>query len=88
MKIKPLIITTGIICAFVSACSYTAHYSRNAIITSVKGNSVIATDTTDNIWEFHGDNYKIGDTVKLKIFNNNTDAITGDDKVVKAKICK
>lgn len=62
------------------------HYSRQAVITAVKGNEVVVLDNTDNVWAFKGDGYKVGDEVTLKMFTNYTDDNIYDDEIVSVKV--
>ena len=62
-------------------------YSLEAVIIHVdnnnNNNSVMAVDSTDEIWAFYGTNFNVGDKVELTMFTNYTDSIY-DDKIIKA----
>ena len=62
-----------------------SHDKRDAIIVSCETETIIAKDTTGNVWAFEGEGYEEGDEVTLIIFNNNTDSIIEDDIVEDVK---
>lgn len=65
---------------------FETHYTRDALVTSVNGNTVLAVDTTDNIWCFESAGFRKGDSVTLKMFTNYTDSIITDDEVINVKL--
>ena len=77
-------------------CSYfESHYTREAKVCRVEENVIIFTDTQGNFWECEkeedGDSFIMGESVKLKMFNNYTINESTDDvitKVIKMNIDK
>ena len=77
-------------------CSYfESHYTREVKVCRVEQDIIIFTDTQGNFWEWekkeNGDSFIMGESVKLKMFNNYTINESTDDvitKVVKMNIDK
>ena len=66
---------------------YETHYTREADVMEVKGDTIVVVDWfSGNSWEFYGDGYKVGDEVKMKMFNNYTDNDITDDEILDVKI--
>jgi hypothetical protein len=53
-------------------------YNRKAIVTNVNNEIVTVIDESDNEWDFVGNNFSIGDKVKLIMDNNHTHTIKDD----------
>lgn len=64
----------------------TTHYSRNAVVLNTTERQTLAIDTSGNLWNFTGDNFKDGQEVVLTIHTNGTNNIIIDDKVINAKV--
>lgn len=50
-----------------------SHYTKSATVVAVNGNTITVEDTNGNEWEFYGNNYTIGQKVKMTMYTNNTD---------------
>ena len=89
MKIKRNIQVILLLAAFIIIlmfCSYVdSFYVKNAIVTDVKKETVILTDTQGFQWEYSKGNFTKGDKVKLTIHNNNTGNNICDDIIKKIK---
>ena len=62
------------------------HYTREAEVIAIEGQTVVVVDETDNIWEFEGEGFVRGDIVKMKMFTNFTDSDIHDDEIINVKI--
>lgn len=70
-------------------CSwYESHYTREATVINVNNDMVTVLDMTDNVWEFEGDGFTIGDNVKMSMDTRHTDSNIYDDEIVSVKIVK
>ena len=59
------------------------YYSMNGVIINVNSDEVSVEDSTGNIWTFSEKGYSIGDEVRIIFFNNHTDNIRVDDKIMR-----
>lgn len=62
------------------------HYTREAQVIAIKGQTVVVVDKTDKVWEFEGEGFIEGDVVKMKMFTNCTNSNVYDDEIIKVKI--
>lgn len=60
------------------------HYTREAEVIEVTGETIVVEDTTNNVWSFEGDGFTVGDKITLKMDNSCTDCIY-DDVIVKVE---
>ena len=71
---------------YIFASYIDTHYTREAVTTYTDNTGrVVAMDNSGNIWEFKADNLDAGQTIKMKMYTNNTNTIY-DDEVVGVKI--
>ena len=62
------------------------HYTRQAEVVEVRGDVVLVKDTCGFEWEFYGNDYEVGQQVKMKMFTNYTHDIIFDDEIEKVEI--
>lgn len=60
-------------------------YTMNAEIVAISGEVVSVKDSMDEVWEFYGDGFRIGDNVKVRFFTNGTDNTRYDDVIKSVK---
>lgn len=60
-------------------------YSMNAEVVLTINDKVILKDETGNLWDFIGDDFIIGDMVKIRFDTNGTDHTREDDIVENVK---
>lgn len=79
-KIKAVILIVVLISSF-CVCSYIEHnYTREGIVTRIDNNIIQIEDTAENTWTYETiDNFKIGDKVKLKMYDKCTATIKDDE---------
>lgn len=65
---------------------YECHYHREAEVIKVENNVVRVKDKAGYFWTFTGDGYKVGDEVRMLMFNNTTDSIIGDDEIEEVEL--
>lgn len=65
------------------AGNFETHYNATGNVKTIENGHAVIYDDTGNIWEYKDDSLRIGDKVKLKIFNNGTDTIKHDDVIEK-----
>ena len=53
----------------------------NAEIVAIDGEVISVKDSTDEVWEFYGEGFRIGDNVKVHFFTNGTDDTRYDDVI-------
>ena len=61
------------------------HYTREATVVKINEDEIIVEDSIQHHWVFYGEDYKIGDKIKMTMFNNYTDSNIYDDKIIKVK---
>ena len=61
------------------------HYYKKAEVVEIEGDVIVVEDENGYLWEFYGDDYKIGQQVEMKMFTNYTHNITFDDEIKKVK---
>lgn len=84
--VRTIIGTFAFLGVFCWAGNLETHYSRQAVVTSVKENEIVVLDNSDHVWAFEGDGYKVGDKVTLKMFTNYTDDNIYDDEIISVKM--
>ena len=62
------------------------HYTREAEVVNVCGDVVLVKDTCGFEWEFYGNDYEVGQHVKMKMFTNYTHDTIFDDEIEKVEI--
>ena len=66
---------------------YETHYNREGIIININSDSIITVkDNTNNVWEFIGDGYIVGDRVQMLMSTEGTESIITDDKIINVKL--
>lgn len=60
-------------------------YTRIATVQKIENDLITALDSCGNLWEFTGDNYIVGDKVRLTMDTNHTDSIITDDQIKSVK---
>lgn len=58
------------------------HYDLEATIIEVNDECVTAKDNMGHKWDFNGNDYSVGEKVRLKMFTNYTDSNIYDDQVI------
>ena len=77
-EIKGMIVLAVMMILYCAVCTIQTHDIYNASIVGID-NELITVETSNGcIWQFYGDNYKVGDKVKLYIFNNDTSTYSDD----------
>ena len=61
------------------------HYYEKAEVVEIEGDVIVVEDENGYLWEFYGDDYKIGQQVEMKMFTNYTPDIIFDDEIKKVK---
>ena len=61
------------------------HYTREATVVKINEDEIVVEDSIQHHWSFYGEDYKIGDKIKMTMFNNYTDSNIYDDKIIKVK---
>lgn len=61
------------------------HYYKKAEVVEIEGDIIVVEDENGYLWEFYGDDYKIGQQVKIKMFTNYTHNIIFDDEIKKVR---
>ena len=91
-RTKRIVITIIVMITVIVMYGYCAwhetHYTRDAIVIEIEDNTIVVVDTTDNVWEFEGTNYKINDNVKMVMNTMHTDSNIYDDEIEKVTIIK
>lgn len=79
------IIFYSIVLALISfiAIANSHNYTAKATVVQTKGEEIQIKDDLDNLWVFYGDNFSIGDNIKVTFNDNGTDSIASDDYIVK-----
>lgn len=85
---KGIIITVLLVSAFSGASYYEHNYTRkDCEVIQVNDGCVSAKDKCGYVWEFKGNEFKVGDKVDLKMYDSLTSSCVTDD-VVKGVVCK
>lgn len=80
MKKFLIIIITAILVGLSLFANYSeTHYVRFGIVSEISKNSVVVIDTCGYEWEFFGENFTVGEKLKLKMFTNCTSQIEDDE---------
>lgn len=83
--IKKIFATIVVLTVFVGipilAGTAETHYFKNAVITYVRGNYVVAEDDNGYEWEFNKEGFSVDDKVKLYVNTNCTESTREDDVV-------
>ena len=80
-----ILISLSVFIALFLAIETKEHYYKKAEVVEIEGDVIVVEDENGYLWEFYGDDYKIGQQVKMKIFTNHTHNITFDDEIKKVK---
>ena len=85
--VRTVAIVIAMIAMYVFASYVDTHYTTTATVSYADntGRVVAVDEHNGNMWEFKADNVYAGQTVKLKMYTNNTTTIY-DDEVVGVKI--
>ena len=85
--VRTIIIIVVMIAMYVLASYVDTHYTTTATIAyqDNTGRVVAVDEHNGNMWEFKADNVYAGQTIKMKMYTNNTTTIY-DDEVVGVKI--
>ena len=84
--VRTIIIVIVMIAMCTMASFVDTHYTREAVVTYADDTCVIAVDDGGrNIWEFKATNLYKGQTIKMRMYTNNTTTIY-DDEVVGVKV--
>lgn len=61
------------------------HYTTTATVVDIKNENILIEDETGNLWEclFDENDFVIGNTVKVTMFNGHTDLDIYDDEIEK-----
>lgn len=83
MKDACIALFTIVMIVFVVALAGTidSRYSKNGEVVEIWGKEVIVVDDTDTAFAFFGDNFSIGDKVKITFSTNGTLDTRVDDEV-------
>ena len=65
--------------------NYEHHYTREAEVVEVNDELVVVEDNCGYLWEFYGDDYEVGQQVKMKMFTNYTHDTIFDDEIEKVE---
>lgn len=86
-RVKMIAIVITMIAMYVLASYIDTHYTTTATIAyqDNTGRVVAVDEHNGNMWEFTADNVYAGQTIKMKMYTNNTTTIY-DDEVVGVKI--
>ena len=66
--------------------NYEHHYTREAEVVEVSDDLIVVEDNCGYLWEFYGNNYEVGQQVKMKMFTNYTHDTIFDDEIEKVEI--
>lgn len=80
---KGIIIGLAVTIGLLGANYFEYHYNRNNCeVVAVQGDAVTCVDECGYEWEFYGEGFAVGDKVNLKMYDNGTESIIKDDKIV------
>jgi len=60
-------------------------YTMDAEIVAISDEVISVKDSMNEVWEFYGDGFRIGDNVKVRFFTNGTDDTRYDDVIKSVK---
>ena len=66
--------------------NYEHHYTREAEVVEVSDDLIVVEDNCGYLWEFYGNDYEVGQQVKMKMFTNYTHDTIFDDEIEKVEI--
>ena len=66
--------------------NYEHHYTREAEVVEVSDDLIVVEDNCGYLWEFYGNDYEVGQQVKMKMFTNYTHDTVFDDEIEKVEI--
>lgn len=84
-KIKNFLFIIICILIFILCNCIETTYTRVATVQKIENDLITVLDSCGNLWEFTGDNYIIGDKVRLIMDTNHTDSIITDDQIKSVK---
>ena len=61
------------------------YYYKKAKVVKIEGDVIVVEDDDGYLWEFYGDDYKIGQQVEIEMFTNYTHNIIFDDEIKKVE---
>ncbi len=83
------LIFLGVFIILMGFCGYIeTHYTRQATVIEVNGDVITVEDNCGYLWDFKGNGFTVGDNVSMKMYNNTTDSIIKDDKIINVTINK
>ena len=85
--IRNIIIAIAILTMCGWCSHYEHHYTRVGTVTRVDCIEIIVRDNSGHYWSFKGYDYSVGDTVKLKMYDNYTSSDIYDDKIIEVEKC-
>ena len=80
-----ILMSLSVFIALFLAIENTEHYYKKAEVVEIEGDVIVVEDDDGYLWEFYGDDYKIGQQVEMKMFTNYTHNIIFDDEIKKVK---
>lgn len=83
--IKNVIIIIAIVITFCWCSWDESHYTREATVIGIIGNTVTVMDECGYTWAFEGNDFNVNDKVKLMMNTMNTDSNIFDDKIEDVK---
>ena len=66
--------------------NYEHHYTREAEVVEVSDDLIVVEDNCGYLWEFYGNDYEVGQQIKMKMFTNYTHDTIFDDEIEKVEI--
>lgn len=83
--IKNVIIIIAIVITFCWCSWDESHYTREATVIGIIGNTVTVMDECGYTWAFEGNDFNVNDKVKLMMNTMHTDSNIFDDKIEDVK---
>ena len=80
-----ILMSLSVFIALFLAIETKEHYYKKAEVVEIEGDVIVVEDENGYLWEFYGDDYKIGQQVEMKMFANYTHDIIFDDEVKKVE---
>jgi hypothetical protein len=84
--IKNVIIIIAIVIIFCWCSWDESHYTREATVIGIIGNTVTVMDECGYTWAFEGNDFNVNDKVKLMMSTMHTDSNIFDDKIEDVKM--
>ena len=81
-----ILMSLSVFIALFLAIETKEHYYKKAEVVEIEGDVIVVEDENGYLWEFYGDDYKIGQQVEMKMFTNYTHNIIFDDEIKKVEI--